>query len=110
MRPNWAKKVLEVEIWKNYYQIGNQHPRIHTRAKFHLKQIIFKFWDQIGSKKVLGAKISKNYYQIRNQHPRIQTSAKFRLRKSIFKFWDQIRYFWDKMRQMKGLLLSFFGS
>ena len=110
MRPNWAKKVLEVEIWKNYYQIGNQHPRIHTRAKVHLKQIIFKFWDQIGSKKVLGAKISKNDYQIRNQHPRIHTSAKFRLRKSIFKFWDQIRYFWDKMRQMKGLLLSFFGS
>ena len=48
------KKVLDVEISKNYYQIGNHHPQIHTRAKFHLKQIIFKFWDQVGPKKVLG--------------------------------------------------------
>ena len=62
------KKVLDVEISKNYYQIGNHHPQIHTRAKFHLKQIIFKFWDQIGPKKVLGAEISKNYYHIHNQH------------------------------------------
>ena len=35
----------------NYYLIRNQHPRIHTRAKFYLKQIIFKFWEQIGPKK-----------------------------------------------------------
>ena len=105
-----AKKVLHIEISKNYYQIGNQHPQIHTRGKFHLKQIIFKFLDQIGLKKVLGVKISKNYYHIHNQYSRIHKSAKFRLRQSIFKFWDQIRCFWDKMRQVKGLLLSFFGS
>ena len=109
MRPNWAKKVLEVEIWKNYYQIGNQHPRIHTRAKFHLKQIIFKFWDQIGSKQVLGAEISKNYYYIPNQHLQIHTSAKFRLRQGIFKFWDQKKYFSDKIETGERFLLSFFG-
>ena len=74
----------------NYYLIRNQHPRIHTRAKFYLKQIIFKFWEQIGPKKVLGAEISKNYHHIRNQHPGIHTSVKFRLKQSIFKFWGQM--------------------
>ena len=92
------KKVLDDEISKNYYQIGDQHPRIHTRVKFLSKQIIFKFWDQIGPKKVLDDEISKNYYHIRNQYLQIHKSAKFRLRQSIFKFLDQIRYFWDKMR------------
>ena len=84
------KKVLGVKISKNFNQIRNQHPQIHTRAKFHLKQNIFKFWDQIGPKKVLGVKISKNYYQIRNQHPGIHTRTKFHLKQSIFKFWGQI--------------------
>ena len=92
------KKVLDVDISKIYYQIGNQYPRIHTRTKFHLKQIIFKFWDQIGPKKVLGPKFRKTITHIRNQHLRIHTNAKFCLRQSIFKFLDQIRYFWDKMR------------
>ena len=89
MGPNYDEKVMEVKL-KNYYQIRNQHPRIHTHVKFHLKQNIFKFWDQIGSKKVLGVKIWKNFYQIRNQHPRIHTRPKFHLKQRIFKFWGQI--------------------
>ena len=42
-----GQKVLGTEISKNYYHIRNQHPRIHTSAKFRLRQSIFKFWDQI---------------------------------------------------------------
>ena len=51
MGPNWAKKVLGNEISKNYYQIRNQQPRIHTRAKFHLKQSIFNLGAKLGQKK-----------------------------------------------------------
>ena len=48
-----------LKFQKNYYQIGNQHPRIYTRAKFYLKHIIFEFWDQIGPKKYWGLKFQK---------------------------------------------------
>ena len=48
-----------MEILKNYYQIRNQQPRIHTHAKFSSKQSIFKFQDQIIVKKVIEVKISK---------------------------------------------------
>ena len=42
-----------MEILKNYYQIRNQQPRIHTHVKFSSKQSIFKFQDQIIVKKVM---------------------------------------------------------
>ena len=48
-----------MEILKNYYQIRNQQPRIHTHAKFSSKQSILKFRDQIIVKKVMEVKISK---------------------------------------------------
>ena len=48
-----------MEILKNYYQIRNQQPRIHTHARFSSKQSIFKFRDQIIVKKLMKVKISK---------------------------------------------------
>ena len=106
-----AKKKTWDGKLKNYYQIRNQQPRIHTRTKFSSKQNIFKFWDQIGPKKALRVKISKNYYQIRNQHPRIHTRAEFHLKQSIFKFWGQIgpkkSIFGTKLRQAKDFFCLF---
>ena len=46
------KKYWGLKFSKIFYQIRNQYPQIHTHAKVHLKQSIFKFWGQIGPTKI----------------------------------------------------------
>ena len=64
-------------IWKQYYHIWNQHPRICLIAKFREKTKIPKFGTKNALFGYFWARILKNYCHIWNQHLRISVIAKF---------------------------------
>ena len=71
----WAR------IWKNYYDIWNQHFRICPNAKFREKMKMPNFGTENALFRYIWARILKNYFYIWNQHPRIWLNAKMKIPK-----------------------------
>ena len=70
-----------VRIWKNYYDIWNQHFRICLNAKFREKMKMPNFGTENALFRYIWARILKNYFYIWNQHPRIWLNAKMKIPK-----------------------------
>ena len=80
----WFAKITG--IWKKYYHIWNQHPRICLNGKFRKKMKTPKFGARKGLSGYLWAEIWKYYFHIWNMRPRICLVAKFGAKIKILKF------------------------